>query len=265
MAKQVANLHKQGYYHNNLTADNVIIDLFEREPLVWLTGFSKITNLGTPYADALALMILMRFVLFGYYQPPQPPLKKKVWPQIDEQTLKKQEAEAKSLYDDIMQNPDKYKLDICDLGEEMAIGKQLIWRYWKPRYLIDNRNHMAVKFFDGDIKLTTVSPDDIMWDTLTRCSEKAMDSARRLSFYFPSDIYPYKKGVAKVKWQLCPDGMYYADSDGFGMTDDVECNIYGFIDRQGRVAVKFRYIKKCDLETELEKMQREAQEIVNGN
>lgn len=262
MARHVVNLHKQGFYHNNLTADNVILDLFEREPLVWLTGFSNITNLGTAKEDITALMQLINYVIFRD-EPPKPPLKKnKELPKIDEQTQKKQEAEAKLLYDDIMQNPSKYEIKIYDLGEEMAIGEQVIAQYWKPRYLIDHRNHMAIKFFDGDIKLTTVSHDDIMWETLTGCGEKAMDRARRLSFFYPSHIYHYNKGVAQVEWQLCPDGMYYADSDGYGMTDDVEYNIYGFIDRQGRVVAKFRHIKKNDLRAELKKMQRVAQERV---
>ena len=36
-----------------------------------------------------------------------------------------------------------------------------------------------------------------------------------------------------------PDGMYYRDEDGFGMTDDEEINLYGAIDRKGKVVKKF--------------------------
>ena len=53
------------------------------------------------------------------------------------------------------------------------------------------------------------------------------------------DIYEYKDGVAEVRWQLNPDGMYYRDEDGFGMTDDEEINLYGAIDRKGKVVKKF--------------------------
>ena len=49
----------------------------------------------------------------------------------------------------------------------------------------------------------------------------------------------YKNGVAEVEWQLNPDGMYYRDDDGFGMTDDEEINLYGAIDRKGKVVKKF--------------------------
>ena len=36
-----------------------------------------------------------------------------------------------------------------------------------------------------------------------------------------------------------PDGRYYMDDDGFGMTGDEEVTIYGFIDKTGKALVKF--------------------------
>ena len=45
--------------------------------------------------------------------------------------------------------------------------------------------------------------------------------------------------MAEVEWQLNPDGMYYRDEDGFGMTDDEEIKFYGAIDRNGKVVKKF--------------------------
>lgn len=38
--------------------------------------------------------------------------------------------------------------------------------------------------------------------------------------------------------------MYYMDEDGYGMTDDDEVEIYGFIDRCGKVVVKFQQINE---------------------
>ena len=100
--------------------------------------------------------------------------------------------------------------------------------------------------------------DDIMWETLASASERALYRAECFSFHFPSFIYRFKDGVAKVKWQLNPDGMYYMDEDGFGMTPDVEYNIYGFIDRQGRVLSKFRHLSRQGLDEKLDEMRREA-------
>ena len=68
--------------------------------------------------------------------------------------------------------------------------------------------------------------------------------------------------MAEVCWQLNPDGMYYMDEDGFGMTDDEEVEIYGFIDREGKMVSKFRHIhKNWDL---LEQMQTEAEAAVKS-
>ena len=43
-----------------------------------------------------------------------------------------------------------------------------------------------------------------------------------------------------IGWQLTPDGRYYMDEDGYGMTDDEEITIYGQIDQQGKVVKKFK-------------------------
>ena len=63
-----------------------------------------------------------------------------------------------------------------------------------------------------------------------------------------------------MSWQLNHDGRYYMDEDGFGMTDDEEIEIYGFIDQNAKVVVKFRNINEHY--SELDKMRKEAEEIV---
>lgn len=65
--------------------------------------------------------------------------------------------------------------------------------------------------------------------------------------------------MAQVSWQLNPDGMYYRDEDGFGMTDDDEVEIYGFIDRKGKVVVKFKHINE-DWNL-LKEMRKEAESL----
>ena len=82
-----------------------------------------------------------------------------------------------------------------------------------------------------------------------------------ISLPFPSFIRGFYNGVAQVDWQLNPDGRYYMDDDGFGMTNDVEIEIYGFIDKEGNVLVKFRTIKDS---SELETMRKEAEDIIRN-
>lgn len=125
------------------------------------------------------------------------------------------------------------------LDEGMSLINQLIGGYWKPRFLLDDDARTAVEFMNESEILCTVTPADIELDEIPGAERKL---AQRLDFHYPSHICRFKDNVAEVRWQLCPDGMYYMDDDGFGMSDDEEYNIYGFIDRSGRVLVKFRPI-----------------------
>lgn len=61
---------------------------------------------------------------------------------------------------------------------------------------------------------------------------------QRAPYYF--GINEFKEGVAYVSWTLQPDGRYYADEDGFGMTEDDEINYYAFIDKKANVLVPFQ-------------------------
>ena len=126
-----------------------------------------------------------------------------------------------------------------DLGEGMTLVNQVIGEYWKPRYLMDNEAKCAYEFMSIDEVLQIVTDEDIDWGSLKGLPQDAFDRAKAHSFHFPGHVYQYKNGVAEVEWQLNPDGMYYRDEDGFGMTDDEEINLYGAIDRKGKVVKKF--------------------------
>lgn len=126
-----------------------------------------------------------------------------------------------------------------DLGEDMVLVTQVIGRYWKPRYLMDKEARCAYEFMSIDEVLQIVTDEDIDWDSLKGLPQDAFERAKAHSFHFPGHVYQYKNGVAEVEWQLNPDGMYYRDEDGFGMTDDEEINLYGAIDRKGKVVKKF--------------------------
>lgn len=131
-----------------------------------------------------------------------------------------------------------------DLGEEMAVIMQVIMGWWKPRFLLDNRAGCAYEFMDSGETSLLVTTEDIDWKSLEGLPEKALQQARSLSFHFPSFIYGYRNGIAVVSWQLNPDGRYYADDDGFGMTNDVEITIFGTIDRSGKVVSPFSYSRE---------------------
>ena len=71
---------------------------------------------------------------------------------------------------------------------------------------------------DSDERLVTVTENDINWTSLKKLPEDAVYVAQCLSFHFPSFIRGFKNGVARVDWQLNPDGRYYMDDDGIMQT-----------------------------------------------
>lgn len=149
-----------------------------------------------------------------------------------------------------------YPFHTRHLGEGMAVVEEVVFGYWKPRYLLDNKAGRAFEFMDDGERLATVGLDDIEWGTLEGLPGEVLERARRLSAHFPTMVGRFEHGVAEVSWTLNPDGMYYMDDDGYGMTDDEEVKVYGYIDRSGRVSAKFRRINDY---SELKAMRAEAE------
>lgn len=137
------------------------------------------------------------------------------------------------------QEYDEHPFSRSDLGEGMTLVSQVIDGYWKPRYLMDDEEKRAVEFMSAAEVLTGVTDDDIDWESLEGLPREMVARARAHLFCFPGGIYPYENGVAEVRWEINPDGRYYCDEDGFGMTPDQAVDLCGAIDRQGRVVRKF--------------------------
>lgn len=169
---------------------------------------------------------------------------------------------ARELYDQLRDDSySQYPYEKESLGEGMWIVNEVISGYWKPRYLIDKTHKSAVEFMNSQTILQTVTADDIDWQSLDRLPKKVVDRARALNAWFPTFIRRYNSGLAAVEWELNPDGRYYMDDDGFGMTDDDEVSIYGYVDRNGKPLMKFRAIKDY---SELDGMKKEARRILES-
>lgn len=149
-----------------------------------------------------------------------------------------------------------------ELGEGMSVIEQVIWGWWKQRYLIDNKNCRAYVTMDGNMDFVNFITDDVDWDSIKQLPEKAKIRAQEMSAQFPTFIQGFRKGIAEVSWELNPDGRYYMDDDGFGMTSDEEITVYGYIDSEMNVLVKFQYIDE-DWK-QLDKMRSEAEDILKN-
>lgn len=160
-------------------------------------------------------------------------------------------------------NFDKDGYRTYELGEGMEVIDQSIWGWWKQRFLIDRNNERAYEIMNGNLLFVNFTTEDIDWESIKELPRKARERAMDMSARFPTFIRRFENGVAVVEWQLNPDGRYYMDDDGFGMTDDDELTIYGFIDREMNVLVKFQHIDE-DYER-LSQMRKEAEEIIKSN
>ena len=152
---------------------------------------------------------------------------------------------------------------ISELGEGMSVIEQVIWGWWKQRYLIDNKNCRAYEIMDGNMDFVNFTTDDVDWDSIKQLPENAKIRAQEMSAQFPTFIRGFRKGIAEVSWQLNPDGRYYMDDDGFGMTSDEEITVYGYIDSEMNVLVKFQHVDEDW--NRLDKMRREAETILKTN
>lgn len=133
---------------------------------------------------------------------------------------------------------------------------EVVAQYWKPRFLLDQRIKCAYEFMDRCENLLHISLKDIDWDTIP--SDGFI--VQKLTCIIYNIHRQIRERSLLDSLELNPDRQYYMDEDGLGMTDDEEISVYGFIDRQLNVLVKFRYIN--DNWKQLKEMQAEAEDIV---
>jgi hypothetical protein len=152
---------------------------------------------------------------------------------------------------------DNYRRE--NLGENMEVVNTLFIDYWKPRFLLDHDTKCAYEFMNENASFVGVEDSDIDWASLKTIPEEYLERVESRNACFPSFIRSFKNNVAEVCWQLNPDGRYWMDEDGFGMTPDEEFNIYGFIDRTGKVVIPYQAVRD---EGQLNRMRIKAESIV---
>lgn len=151
--------------------------------------------------------------------------------------------EAERLYRSLSKTRfDKLQFRVHELNEGISVIEQVMGGWWKQRYLLNENTCRAYEIMDEEKIFVNFTTDDIDWKSLESLPEYMKERAQRLSALFPTFVLRFQNGVAEVHWQLNPDGRYYRDDDGYGMTDDEEVMVYGFIDADMNVLVKFQYI-----------------------
>lgn len=150
------------------------------------------------------------------------------------------------------------------LGEGMEMVNQSIWGWFKPRFLMNHNLKTAYEWMWPNQQLAIVDAEHIDWESMARLPEDAISTLHAYSFRYPSFIRGFKNGIALVQWQLIPDGRYYMDDDGFGMTSDIELNIYGFIDQEANIILKFHYYTDAEVKAGSLEKERKLLEAENS-
>lgn len=147
---------------------------------------------------------------------------------------------SKELYEELIKP--KYRRGryrAVDRSEGMTLVEETIWGWWKPRFLLDHNDKEAYVFLDTYQNFANFSEEDVDLNSIKEVPDEAYERALIGNAQFPTFVGQFKGGIAEVAWQINPDGRYYMDDDGFGMTSDREITLHGAIDRKGRVVKKY--------------------------
>lgn len=145
-------------------------------------------------------------------------------------------------------------------GEGMEIVEEVISDYWRERFLIDHNAKEAFQLMDRGLTLTFITKEDVDWEGV-KTLENNHNAYTFSAYYQRFAVEKFKNGVALVKWTLYPDGCYFMDEDGYGMEDNHESALYGFIDKQARVLIPFQAKGWEDLEKQRPEAERRAKEL----
>ncbi len=148
------------------------------------------------------------------------------------------EATHRRILDDIEANPSRYEIRQL-LGDKIFRIDSSDGSMWLCRN--DGGTRRLITLVEhGEVKFLTEA--DIEPSTLRLIKHQCPYLAFKARYRFW--VFPFTGSKAAVEWTVRPDGSYYADSDGFGMTDDEEITLHGFIDTNGRPIGKFRLYRR---------------------
>lgn len=147
-------------------------------------------------------------------------------------------------------------------GNGMAIFFGKGWR----NYELHIANTLTGKIrklstIDGEL---LVDDDDIDYDAIVKLCENGLHNARNKEIRYAgiNRWDGFKDGLCAISWMLYPDGRYFADSDGFGMEDNDEEEVYAIIDTNLVIVEPFRPIE--DVTAYLKELRKNKREILTN-
>ncbi len=135
------------------------------------------------------------------------------------------------------------ELDGCE-GTLEGDGMSFFFGDNRELYIANTQTGKIRKLSTTDGELL-VNDDDIDYDAIVKLCENGIGNARAKAIRYAgiNRWDGFKDGLCAISWMLYPDGRYFADSDGFGMEDNDEEEVYAIIDTNLVIVEPFRPIK----------------------
>ncbi len=150
---------------------------------------------------------------------------------------------VKSIKDRVENFMTAQKYWIYNLGEGMVLYRH---QDTHEMLLLNRTTGDKIKLVDDFGDIIHITLQDINFERVNQLESNW--NAEKLWARYYYGVEPYQDGVAMVTWTLYPDGRYFADEDGFGGEDGLEVNIYGFMDKEGKMVIPFRDMESHEFE-----------------
>lgn len=132
----------------------------------------------------------------------------------------------------------------------------------KGLYIANTINGKIRKFSSNGNLL--VDDCDIDFDAIAKVCTNGLHNARNKEIRYAgiNRWDGFKDGLCAISWMLYPDGRYFADSDGFGMEDNDEEEVYAIIDTNLVIVEPFRPIE--DVSAHLKELRKNKRKILTN-
>ena len=129
-------------------------------------------------------------------------------------------------------------------------------------YIANTINGKIRKFSSNGNLL--VDDCDIDFDAIAKVCTNGLHNAKNKEIRYAgiNRWDGFKDGLCAISWMLYPDGRYFADSDGFGMEDNDEEEVYAIIDTNLVIVEPFRPIE--DVTAHLKELRKNKREILTN-
>ncbi len=109
-----------------------------------------------------------------------------------------------------------------------------------------------------------VENEDIDYDAIAQKCKNGYGNAQAKAIRYAgiNRWNDFKDGLCAISWMLYPDGQYFADSDGFGMEDNDEEEVYAIIDTNLNIVEPFRPIN--DIAAYLKELRNNKRETLTN-